>query len=395
MGFWPFGREPRDVELASRVVTATTRDGRRIRGKLTVHFAEGQTQAEADAAADRYMDFCARVLAETATAEEMLGRENDVVESLLQRLPGDLTRGRVELLSLHVVGAPGSSSTSTRRPSSGTMRAVTAPTDAEEGAPRDERSSREPTPVKSVEATPLPGRSADATPLPNVGRRSSSTSVVAGAPPPKVGRRPSSTSLRAQSLTIPHGAGAPAMGQAIAPTIRDGATRLLVGALHAYDLLALRKIALDELSPDMLEALVPVPDAAVGKLEESRKGELERWRGQLGDEAFDKLQREASTFAVYLAYAALIEAHVPQALAIQITEAACAGGPAMEHAIVDLGRYLRAEGPEVADELANHFVSILRAEATQESLVRALAPLLGNLREELGVVATIVRAASS
>jgi hypothetical protein len=44
MGFWPFGREPADVELASRVVTVRLMDGFTVRGKLTLHYLDPQTQ---------------------------------------------------------------------------------------------------------------------------------------------------------------------------------------------------------------------------------------------------------------------------------------------------------------------------------------------------------------
>ena len=47
MGFWPFGRDPANIELVSRVITAATQNGYRVRGKLTIHFLAPQRQAEA------------------------------------------------------------------------------------------------------------------------------------------------------------------------------------------------------------------------------------------------------------------------------------------------------------------------------------------------------------
>ena len=38
MGFWPFGRDPANVEIVSRIITAATQNGYRVRGKLTLHF---------------------------------------------------------------------------------------------------------------------------------------------------------------------------------------------------------------------------------------------------------------------------------------------------------------------------------------------------------------------
>ena len=109
MGLWPFGREPADVESASRVVTAATRDSLRVRAKLTLHFSEPQTQSAADAAADRCALLAEALFCEVLVAEELLGNEDELSVALAQRLPFDLPPARnVELAAIHVVGAPGS-----------------------------------------------------------------------------------------------------------------------------------------------------------------------------------------------------------------------------------------------------------------------------------------------
>src|SRR5208282_704134 len=65
MGFWPFGRDPADIELVSRVITAAAQNGYRVRGKLTIHFQEPQRQADADAAGDRCATLAIALLRET------------------------------------------------------------------------------------------------------------------------------------------------------------------------------------------------------------------------------------------------------------------------------------------------------------------------------------------
>src|SRR5260221_559353 len=107
MGIWPFGREPTDVELVSRVVSAACRNKSEVRGKLTVNFDAPLTQAEADAAGDTCAAIAQAILAEANAPIEVLGAEAQVVSTLLARLPPDFPKSRViELASLHVVGMP-------------------------------------------------------------------------------------------------------------------------------------------------------------------------------------------------------------------------------------------------------------------------------------------------
>lgn len=103
MSFWRFGREPADVDMISRVVTAVTRDTRMVRGKITLHFLEAQTQAAADKAADRCVTLVEAILREAA--DPLLGREDQVMVALRGKLPSDLPATRtIECAALHVVG---------------------------------------------------------------------------------------------------------------------------------------------------------------------------------------------------------------------------------------------------------------------------------------------------
>src|SRR5262245_17759731 len=106
MRFWPFGRGPADVDLASRVVTAMAGDHVQVRGKLTLHFVDPVTQSDADDAADQVAKVAELVLREASSAE-LLGAESHIVAAVAGRLPDGIAATRViELASLHVVGEP-------------------------------------------------------------------------------------------------------------------------------------------------------------------------------------------------------------------------------------------------------------------------------------------------
>ena len=75
MGFWPFGRDPADIELVSRVITAAAQNGYRVRGKLTIHFQDPQRQADADAAGDRCATLAIALLRETPDHGSLIGAE--------------------------------------------------------------------------------------------------------------------------------------------------------------------------------------------------------------------------------------------------------------------------------------------------------------------------------
>ena len=312
MGFWPFGREPSEVEIASRVVTAPTRDRFTVRGKLTLHFLEPQTQAAADGAADRCVELCAAILREAPDHRSLISGEATVVSELVARLPPDFAPTRaIELVSLHVVGDPGPSA-AIRRPSSGAMAAVKMPGPVISSVPPNATSGRDARPLGETSGRDARPPGETSWPIP-IGRIPTPPPATAS-PIPRV-RRASSTRMRAVSLVIPPSSPPPAMGAAVVPFVRDSAARLLVGTLRAFDLLVLRRVTLDESSPEMLSALVPISEVAPGAYESSRAQELGRWQGMLGPQIFAQLQRDACVLAVYLAYAAMIGAMVPQPLA--------------------------------------------------------------------------------
>lgn len=109
MGFWPFRQKGEGVELATRIVSAMTRDGVAVRGKLTLRFALHETRAGADEVADRLGSLVEAILREAPASSELVGREADVLGVLEARLPSNMPATRsIELAALHVVGGPGS-----------------------------------------------------------------------------------------------------------------------------------------------------------------------------------------------------------------------------------------------------------------------------------------------
>jgi len=124
MAFWSTA----DVEIASRIINAKTKNERRVRGKLTLHFAQAQTQSDADEAADRCAAIAENLLGEAHDHEHVIGAEQDLVAALRMRLPPSVPLIRsIDLAALHVVGDPGTSA-ALRRASTSSLRAVSLPT---------------------------------------------------------------------------------------------------------------------------------------------------------------------------------------------------------------------------------------------------------------------------
>jgi hypothetical protein len=195
-------------------------------------------------------------------------------------------------------------------------------------------------------------------------------------------------------MMLPPGSPPDAIGQAIAPFVRDGAGRVLVGFLRAYDLLALRGLALEEGSAEMLAALVPVSDAPLGGYEASRNAELARWQQTFGDAIFQRIRRESQVAAIFLAHAALSRAAVPQNITLEILQEAAPAAFAGERGtVLEMSRYLSASHDGAVPALCANFVDIVgHGDAAQ--LSAALAPLVASVEEDMNVAATLARDAS-
>jgi hypothetical protein len=356
MGFWRFGNDSVGVEMASRIVTATTRSGHQLRGKLTIHFAGPHKQPDADAVADQCASETEAILTEAPRPEQVIGAESGIVAALHIRLPSDLPPIRaIDLAALHVVGDP-SASAAIRRASSATMRAV---------------------PI-SV----LPPSSSDS-PLP--------PSVRSG----ELKRRSNPNLMRALKgqMFLPVGSPTEAMGAAIAPIVRDTAGRMLVGFLRTYDLIVLRGIALDE---DTAENIVPVSDVLPGGFEASRAEEVGRWEASLGNAILSELRREICVASAYFTYASLLRAEIPQNIVQEVLHFAVASAFGdMNVPVPEISRYMNGgEGP-AATILSAGLCLILTSKDAPAAIGTALTPLLASLEEDLDLGATLVKNATA
>jgi len=355
MPFWRFKRdkEPADVELVGRVVTTTARDGARLRAKLTVTFEEPQTQQVSEEAGDRCQSVAVQVLAKVqkhenlmADASDMQSHVDELVAELRRRLPDGLPHVRsLELAAIHVVG--------------------------------DMSTSQARTPTwRKLEAV------APASKVPAKGQPPS-------APPP---RRQSSSQMFAVTAErlVPPGASHDIAGKAIAPLVRDAAGRLLVCILRCYDLIFVRELELDE-SSGLLAALVPTSDVGPGKYEESRRTEIERWEGTVGEDAVEKLRRESAIVAAFLMYQNLLHSDVPVSATVEIMEAVNERAfPEEAGILVEMARYLQT-AESTGPELSTRVLSALEQETETDQLESALAPLLSALTDDLGLAANHVK----
>ncbi|MFT3768268.1 MAG: hypothetical protein QM820_22690 [Minicystis sp.] len=408
MGFWPFGRDPANVEMVSRVVTAQTQNGHRVRGKLTVHFFEPQRQTDADIAGDRCAALAVARIRE-APDHNVIGAEVQLSADLMLRYPIDVARARaIELAALHVVGDPALSDELRRASSSSSLPAVNlgsqappsspgsvrpgAPASVRPGAPASVRPGA-PASVRPPSNPPIP-RSVPPSVTPNAG--SSMPSAPASNMPAATPRRRGASQIRSiQSLLMPPGTPPAAMGQFVAPLVKDSAARLLIGYLRAHDLITVRGVSIDEGSAEMLASLVPVSDAPPGGYEASRAGEIARWQTTLGQGVMFALHHEVRVVGAYLAKEALARAEVMPALADAVVEALCSSAfPEEAGILTDLGRFPSAVAPAFVSVLAENLTRIAAASEDPAAIAAALTPLLSMVQEDLNVAASIIKQSS-
>jgi hypothetical protein len=379
MGFWPFGRDPATIEMVSRVITAATQNGYRVRGKLTIHFAEPQRQADADLAGDRFAAIAVGLLREAPDHSALIGAEAPLSAELYARYPVDVARARaIEIAALHVVGDPALSDELRRASStSGSMPAVSL-------------GSHPPPPPPSVRppSSPPVRRS---TPPPSSVAPSGSPSTAPGAP-----RRRGSSQIRSiQSLLMPPGTPPAAMGQFIAPLVKDSAARLLIGFLRGHDLITVRGVSIDEGSAEMLASLVPVSDAPPGGYEASRAGEIARWQTTLGQGVIFALQREVRVASAFLAREALVRAEVMPALVDAVIESICASAfPDEAGVLTAIGGLPSAAEPTFVATLAETMIRVASTSEDPSSIASALTPLVAMVRDDLDVAAMIIKQSS-
>ncbi len=378
MGFWPFGRDPADIEIATRVITAATQNGVKVRGKLTIHFGEPQHQADADAAADRCATVAIALLREAPEHERLIGAETQLNAQLLARYPGSIPPARaVELAALHVVGDP-TLSDELRRASSSSNAPLSTSQPPRSGVQTGSVQPSAPPPPTRSSSIPAP-LSASPQP-PHAGY---------GAPP----RRRGSSQIRSiQSLLMPPGTPPSAMGAFVAPTLRDSAARLLIGFLRAHDLITLRRVIIDEGSAEMLANLVPSSDAAPGGYEGSRAVEIARWSQAIGADVVNALHHEANVISVFIARDTLARADMNRTLAAAVLDASVTSAfPGDEARYADGGRFPDASTPSFTDAVVHGLTRIAGCGDDPAAMTAALRPLLALIQEDLATSAMIVK----
>jgi hypothetical protein len=406
MPFWPFGREPAEIEIATRVITAATLNGVKVRGKLTIHFSDPQRQADADAAADRCATVAIALLRESLDHERLIGAEAQINAQLLARYPGDIAPARaVEIAALHIVGDPALSD-ELRRTSGGSVAPITPtvppprPTLTSSGAPSVRSgapSVRSGAPSVRSGSPSAPPRSHSPSSIAPPSSMSAPISVLSplpphagyGAPP----RRRGTSQIRSiHSLLMPAGSPPSAMGAFVAPAVRDSSARLLIGFLRAHDLITLRRVLVDESSAEMLASAVPLSDGPPGGYEASHSAEIARWSQAIGADVMTALHHEVNAVSVFLARDAMARVDLNRALAVAVMDAAItAAFPGDEARFADLTRFLDTSTPAFADAVVHDLTRIAGCGDDPTAMTAALRPLIVLLQEDLATAATILK----
>jgi hypothetical protein len=194
---------------------------------------------------------------------------------------------------------------------------------------------------------------------------------------------------------MPPGTSPAAMGQFVAPVVRDSAARLLIGFLRAHDLVGVRRITVDEDSAELLANLVPASDGPPGGYETSRAGEIARWQTTLGQGPMFGLHREVRVLSVYLAKDALARVEVMAELADAVIESVCAAAfPDEAGLLAELARFPTPMAADFVPQLAATLSRLAGTADKPEAMVAALGPLVANVQEDLNVSAMIIKASS-
>jgi len=386
MAFWSAA----DVEIASRIITAKMRNERRLRGKLTWHFSDPQTQSDADQAADRCASLAEDIISEAVDHEQIVGAETEFVSALRRRLPIDIPPVRsIDLAGLHVVGDPIASSNMRR--STSTFRAVTMPSATAGSSPYATTQAPPPPPPAPTNRAPGSGSTfrASSAPLPGIPNTHAT-------PPSRAAvssKRPTMSRFRAvsPSMMLPPGSPPQAIARMLAPFISDCATRVLIGFLRAYDLVVLRGLALEEGSAEMLAAVVPVSDAPLGGYEASRTAELTRWQNSFGQATFQRLRRECQVVAVFFGHTSLIRRDIPQNITFEILQEATPLAFAGEtNILLGMSRWLQLREDQILPSLCAHLTDLVGHGNPQE-LATALGLLLTSVNEDLDLAGNLAK----
>ncbi len=389
--------EKRNVETLSRVASARTLDGFKVRARIALNFPRAMVTAEAEEVMMQYAKAYATAIERELSGGEVPFEENELLD-IITKAVTVLPRQRVRVVGLHVwrsgtassrsmpaVGARGND-----KPTVPAMRAVKAPADAASSASEPSIHTAVTPPPAAPDAKPSPGKYTlrpDTSGLhPQVSRaqqasirramassrpsRATPTGPKASRPLPRaVIEHPSPRQTPNTSGVVPAVAEsthksafsravreAPSMdaevlGKALGQAVRDGAAALLFASLEAAH-----------------SALVD----PLAVLEAGEKSGLRR-----------ELVVEGCVCVAFLMYEALGKATVAQSQAIRMVEVSCTvalgGGDAP---VAQIGRYMASS--EATREFSRRCEELLHIAETRQfmqKLDRTLRELRAQLKE--------------
>jgi hypothetical protein len=397
MRFWPFGREkeekPDTVDYVSQVVSASTRGGASLRGKMIVHFVAEVPELAAQEAMDRCLQAFKARIAREAMAIDVIGLEAEVAAQILAEYPASaLPLRSLEIVALHVIGDDPAPAKAYDRPRPTSSRP--APSSSRPAPP----SSRPAPPSAAllIEEDPLalvpsslplsaPSSLPISSSVPVSSRRASQPEVSI--------RRPSSgqmLSVRSSRL-VAIGAPIESAASALSPIFRDIALRFVLGVLRTYDLVVLKRLEIHAGDTDALSALIPSAEAAPGRFEQSRGDEFSRWELALGVSKLAELRREGMTLSFFLLHRELIHLGVEIGAATRLLES-LAEKLSERESLAQLPRYLVLPDGHAASALSDVIRKLIPFESTDPAkLPMLLTPLLMYVQDELDLIARQVR----
>lgn len=393
MARWPFGRLREDTDIVSRIAEVRAQDGVLLRGKLTLHFSSAVAADEGDGAAELVVRYLRLACDEVPTGAELLGSEAAIGAELAARVCLDVPWVRaIHLQGLHVVGGPRGTPQPPSAEAPAWLRAASKAL-AELSPPSSGTSveaSSGKRPIQVAEA-PLPPSSGAQS---KTAKHASPVSGAEARREPTVRRKPSVPQLQVASvrLQLPRTASPYEVARRLTPLVRDASARVLVAFVRAYDLLGVRRVAIDSANSEMLDDLAAHPDSAPGSYMASHDMELARWRTALGEGCLSRLARETSLIALFLALSALDEVGVASGVRVEIVEALAWASFSNEDLLADLPRYQYALAPTITDEATTQLAMILSAKSPA-GIQEALSPLFEHLQDELVAAATLAKEA--
>lgn len=418
--------EKRNVETLSRVASARTLDGFKVRARLGLNFPRAMVNAEAEAVMMEYARAFAAAVERELSGGALPFEEPELLDIITKRVTA-LPKSRVRIAGLHVwhKGAVSSGSMPAVQPKGNNnptvpaMRAVRVGATADSSAVASSSSgSSQSLPAQNSGRSKVQGSTYSSTNLRPTGQpllrktvtnlpaqRASSSSLPAAhssappqassqsfrAPPTEPTRRSVLNSQRVlvsqpSATDSQRGSMVSGMVPATEPKIRtaSGFSRALSSSTEGVG---------SALGAELGEA---VRDAAAGLLFASLEASYAAMQDPLkfldataDDTTRQGLVSEGCVCVCYLLYEALTRTEVPQMRAIEMVQGACTkalGGGAVP--VNDIGRYLASANP--IDELIGRLSHLLALKETRE-LKQRLGGTLRVLRAEVRECALLIQ----